>query len=70
MVLIQRVADEDLDYRLAAHVQFSCGPIQFLQHVRRHIQVNPLDGLHHFALIGEVARNVLSPLRLCGDGFR
>ncbi len=29
-VLIQRMANKDLDYRLAAYVQFTCGPIQFL----------------------------------------
>ena len=63
-----------LDHCLPADVQLPGSPFQLFQYGRCEINVDSLNGLHHFAGIGEKARNIF-PLfgqtdnRLCRGSF-
>ena len=69
MVLIERLSDKGLNYRLATHVQLGSGMVEFLQHRGCEINVDPLNRLHHLATVGEETRNILPAVRHLGDGL-
>jgi len=59
-MLIESLADQRLDDRLAAHIEVVSSPIQFLQHAGSDVDVNTLNRLNHAALALEEMRNVLA----------
>ena len=69
MVLIERLSDKGLNYRLATHVQLGGGMVEFLQHRGCEIDIDPLNRLHHLATVGEETRNILPAVRHLGDGL-
>jgi len=63
VALIQSLSNQGLDDRLAAHVQFFRGILQFFQHRSREVYIHALDGLPHLAGIGEKPRDILTAVR-------
>jgi len=53
--LIERLAYEGFDHRLAADVQLLGGAVQLFEHARRQVDIHPLDRTrpHHAPGIGE-----------------
>lgn len=70
MALVQPLANQGLDDRLPAHVEILGGALELFEHGGRKIHVDALDGLSHFAGIGEKARNILAAVRHASDGSR
>src|ERR1039457_4464066 len=48
-VLVQRLADESLDHRLAAYVQLRRRVVELLEHGGREVDVHPLNWTYHLA---------------------
>ena len=69
VVLIERLAKELLDHRLAADVQLAGGAVQFVQHGRGEIDIHALNGRHHASRVGEEAGDVLAAVGAPGDGL-
>lgn len=69
VALVQPLADQGLDDRLPADVEFLSEAFEFFEHAGSEINVYTLDGFHHAAGIGEEARNVFAIVRHAGDGF-
>src|SRR5580704_6287109 len=69
ILLIERLANESLNHRLTADVQFLSGPVQFFQHTGREIHVDPLDWTHHLTLVGEEPGDVPARVSQPGNGF-
>jgi len=69
VALVQSLADQGLDDRLPADVEFLGEAFQFFEHGGGEINIHTLDWLHHAAGIGEEARNILAVVRHAGDGF-
>src|SRR6266478_1920034 len=68
-MLVKRLSNQSLDYRLAADVQFFCCVVQFVQHRRREIYIDPLDRAHHVARIREKTRDIFSIVGETGNGL-
>jgi hypothetical protein len=58
-VLIQALPDQRLDNGLSAHIEFLGGSVQFLQHGRSDVHVDPLNRLNHAALTFKETGDVL-----------
>ena len=69
VTLVQSLADEGLDDRLPADVEFLGEAFQFFEHGSGEINIHALDRFHHAAGIGEEARNILAVVRHAGNGF-
>jgi hypothetical protein len=69
IVLVERLAYERLDHRLAADIQLLGGPVQFFQHARRQVNIRSLDRTHHLAGIGEEPGHVSALIGKAGDSF-
>ena len=67
IMLVKRLPDQGLDYRLAANVQFLCRVIQFVQHRRRKVYIHPLNWTHYLPRVCEKTRDVLSPIGEAGN---
>ena len=69
VTLVQSLADEGLDDRLPADVEFLGEAFQFFEHGSGEINIHALNWFHHAAGIGEEARHILAVVRHAGDGF-
>src|SRR5580704_19779171 len=69
IVLVERLAYERLDHRLAADIQLLGGAVQFFQHARREVHIHSLDRAHHLAGIGEEPRHVFALVGQARDGY-
>ena len=69
VLLIESLSDQSLDHCLAADIQLFGGPVQFLQHARGQININPLNWTHHASRIGEEPRHIPPLVRKAGDAF-
>jgi hypothetical protein len=54
---------------LAADFEFFGGGFEFFEHGGGEIDVDVLDGVHHFAGVGEEARDIFAFVGLAGDGL-
>jgi len=69
LALVEGLADERFDDRLAADVELFGGDFQFFEHGGREIDVDALDGLHHFPGVGKKVGHVLAVICHAGDGL-
>src|SRR5262249_40406835 len=63
IILVKRLPNYGLDYRLAANVQLLCSVVQFVQHLRSEVYIHPLDRAHHASRVCEKPRDILSLFR-------
>ncbi len=69
MALVEGLAKHGFDYGLAADVEFFGGGFQFFEHGGGEVDVDALDGFHHFAGVGEEAGDGFAVVGSAGDGF-
>ena len=61
--------EHGFDYGLAADVEFFGGGFEFFEHGGGEVDVQALDGFHHFAGVCEEAGDGFAVVGLAGDGF-
>lgn len=69
MAPVQGLAEHGFDEGLAADVEFFGGGFEFFEHGGGEVDVDALDGFHHFAGVGEEAKDVFAVVGHAGDGF-
>jgi hypothetical protein len=60
LAVVEGLAEHGFDYGLAADVEFFSGGFEFFEHGRSEVDVYALDGLHHFAGVGEEEGDVFA----------
>jgi hypothetical protein len=58
MALVEALAKQRFDHRLAADIEVFGSVVEFLQHRSRKIHVHPLDRFPHFPRVAKKARNI------------
>jgi len=66
-VLVECLPQVGLDNSLTADVQVTCHGIKLVEHFHGKIDVHPLDRSFYFARVGEMLRDVFTPIRTFGD---
>jgi hypothetical protein len=69
LALVQGLAEHGFDYGLAADVEFFGGGFEFFEHGCSEVDVDALNGFHHFAGVGEEAGDVSAVVGLEGDAL-
>jgi hypothetical protein len=69
VLLIQRLTDECLDYRLTADIQLLCSAIEFFEHAGGEVNVHPLHRALHPSSVREEPGNILTTVCKPCDRF-
>ena len=69
MTLVEGLTKHGFDYGLAVDVEFFGGGFEFSEHGGGKVDVDALNGLHHFTAVGEKAGDVFAVVGSAGYGF-
>jgi hypothetical protein len=69
IVTIKALAEQGLDDGLPANVEFLRGGVKFVEHDGGEVDIDALNGRHHFSGIGEKTRDVFSTISEARNGL-